>query len=199
MFRTAVTSRTVGPSPSLPSPSVRFAAVSRGLAPDSRGWLHARFSGASVSGSLGFPRCRLFSWRAVSTGTDPCFSAVACAKSRTLRGSLPLPCDARCVCRVRAGAGGCQAGFPFAYRCGIVHPSRASNAFLRVGLLPGARRCRFPAAQMLTRSIMYTSLVGFQRTPGFLCASSLASCVASRGLGRPHETRAKAHRAFDAG
>lgn len=108
-----------------------------------------------------------------------------------LRCSLPL--------RSRAGAGVCWTGFPFACRCGIVHPSRASNAFLRVGLLPGARRCRFPAAQMLTRSIMYTSLVGFQRTPGFLCASSLASCVASRGLGRPHETRAKAHRAFDAG
>ena len=108
-----------------------------------------------------------------------------------LRCSLCLP--------VRAGAGGCRAGFPFSCRCGIVHPSRASNAFLHVGLLPGARRSRFPAAQMLISSVMYTFLVGFQRTPGFLCASSLASCVASRGLGRPHETRAKAHRAFDAG
>ena len=40
--------------------------------------------------------------------TDPCFSAVACAQSRALRCSLPLPCDARCACRfgpVQAGAG----------------------------------------------------------------------------------------------
>lgn len=131
-------------------------------------------------------------------GADPCFSAVACAQSRTLRGSLPFPCDARCACRfepVRAGSGRASRSPAVA----ASFTATSSNAFLRGGRLPGARRCRFPAAQMLTRSIMYTSLVGFQRTPGFLCASSLASCVASRGLGRPHETRAKTLRAFDAG
>ena len=110
---------------------------------------------------------------------------------RPVRCSLPL--------RARVDAGGRRACFPFSRRYGIVHPPCDCNAFLRSGRLPGARCCRFPAAQMLTPSVMYTFLVGFQRTPGFLCASSLASCVASRGLGRPHETRAKALRAFDAG
>lgn len=108
-----------------------------------------------------------------------------------LRCSLCLPRSSRC----RRVPGGLPVRLPLHHR-----PSATCfQRLLRVDRLPGARRCRFPAAQMLTPSVMYTFLVGFQRTPGFLCASSLASCVASRGLGRPHETRAKAHRAFDAG
>ncbi len=107
-IRPAAASRTTGCFSFIAFSFRSVAAASRGFAPDSRGWLHVRFSGAPASGSLGFPRCRLFSWRAVSTGTDPCFSAVACSQSRTLRGSLPLPCDARRACRfesVQAGAG----------------------------------------------------------------------------------------------
>ena len=154
--------------------------------------------------------------------TGGCLAGRDCGTTGAARGSTP-PCphkglgkplgDPRCypgspfpptraMLAVPAGSSRCKrvpGGLPV--RLPLRHRSSAtfSNAFLRGGRLPGARRCRFPAAQMLISSVMYTFLVGFQRTPGFLCASSLASCVASRGLGRPHETRAKPLRAFDAG
>ena len=124
------------------------------------------------------------------------------ARLRRPVGRRAVPCRSLAMLAVPAGSSRCRrvpGGLPI--RLPLRHRSSAttSNAFLRGGRLPSARRCRFPAAQMLISSVMYTFLVGFQRTPGFLCASSLASCVASRGLGRPHETRAKAHRAFGAG
>ena len=64
----------------------------------------ARFGFSRVSRVQAFLVARRFD------GADPCFSAVACARSRTLRGSLPLFCDVRCGCRfepktVQAGAG----------------------------------------------------------------------------------------------
>lgn len=113
------------------------------LAPDSRGWLHARFSGALVSGSLGFPQCRLFSWRAVSTGTGPCFSAVACAQSRTLRGSLPPPA----MLAVPAAFEPVQAGAGRAFRSPAVAASFIRHVFQRLlARRSAARRKALPVS-----------------------------------------------------
>ena len=151
----------------------------------------ARFGFSRASRVQAFLAARRFD------GNRPMLSAVACAQSRTLRGFLPFPCDVRCLC----GPVPLQAiarSAPHSPAVAASSTATLSNAFL-CGRLPGARRCRLPVTRMLIHSVMYTFPVGFQRTPGFLCASSLASCVASRDLGRPHETRAKALRAFDAG
>ncbi len=61
-------------------------------------------------------------------GADPRFSAVACAQSRTLRGSLPFPCDARCACRFEP----VQAGSGRAFRSPAVAASFIRHAFQRL-------------------------------------------------------------------
>ena len=79
---------------------------------------------------------------------------------RTLRGSLPFPCDVRFLCRpvpVQAIAGSA----PHSPAVAASFTATPSNAFLRAGWPLDASRRRFPVMRMLIHSVMYTFPVGF--------------------------------------